>query len=261
MIVGIKCPLTDKNETFDSCLECKSKNLLPCSFTETYLKWLKRENATPHNFPSVTTLTGCLRSIFLQRATDRYINPTDSLYLFRGCGTHKELEGVSLEDKDCLTEYAVEIKLGDRVLKGKLDKYIISKKKLVDYKTIKTIYKKYLPKWEHVYQVNMYRLGLEQKGYPVDTQEVEYYAQELAPGDPMLSAKAKKITNKTLIELANETLNIIETSIESQTIPPYNLTKHPLFELSDKRDNSFEWMCKDYCPVYNECMSLLKEGK
>jgi hypothetical protein len=180
-IVGLK--IKNKEMSFKQALKYAAEKSY---MSKTYLLYLYQSSLTPHDFPSVTSLSNCKRSLWIQKNCDIYADFDAQYAMFQGTMIHSILENVQLGDK-YLKEYKMKIKLGDHELSGTCDLYNTKTKQLIDYKTTKSIIFKevdgklepmYLDKQNYINQLHVYALGLEQGGHEVKSMAIEYFPKQ-----------------------------------------------------------------------------------
>jgi hypothetical protein len=117
--------------------------------------------------PSSATL--CTRQRLLKASEDYWLNPDTVFPLLRGIGLHAALESGDLASHDeMFLSVSLSVKGIVIPLRGRLDSYDPQSRRLVDYKTTSRMDKP-LPTDEHVTQLQLYALLLQENGYPVES--------------------------------------------------------------------------------------------
>lgn len=175
--------------------------------------------------PSASVIAGgAYRQNVLQRLVDYYINIEDSMAMIRGTLIHSGYENVkyprgikTLSEKS----YKVTLPFGDNwELSGKVDKYVVDSRTLIDYKTctkVPDIMKDY-----HLKQLAIYTFLSRENDVPVDWVQIEYQAW-------------------------NDAKVVTDCELPDGSIAP--AIEHPLFT---DRDYFLDWIIEPY--------TLIKEG-
>jgi hypothetical protein len=136
-----------------------------------------RDNPHQGEYVSVTALLGCLRQTYLSRVADAYVRPRTSWYSMRGTLIHEIIEGAEAGD-DIVTEENFSIQLNGIKVYGRIDWYDKRTKHLTDFKSIGDMGIKFIlrdgAKKDHIKQLNMYRVLLEEAGHPVKSASIVY---------------------------------------------------------------------------------------
>jgi hypothetical protein len=249
MVVGFICEKTGERLPFEACLECARTRLnrkLDCRFDEAAIAgMILREK--PGTEISVTMITGCHRSVFINRFYETYVAPSQLYWAFRGQIAHKILEEANLH-KDAVKENRFTRAWEGIEISGHPDLIIPSQKVLKDYKTAKAV-PSYLnkdgviPAYEnHRTQLNLYRWLVP---YEIEEMEVVYFSMDetlICPVEiwPEESSKKSEMTVRRVLE---ENLVPLKMALDSETMPPY----------------ARNWSCEGYCNVSEICFRELKK--
>lgn len=121
---------------------------------------------------SPSSATGCHRQRLLKASEDYWLQPETVFPLIRGTGLHAALESGDAGDEMFLS-VSLSVKGIIVPLRGRLDAYDAASRRLVDYKTTSRM-DKVLPSDDHVVQLQLYALLLQDNGYPVETALIWY---------------------------------------------------------------------------------------
>lgn len=131
---------------------------------------------------------GCARRTILELTEDYWADPESLWAPFVGTAVHQRLE-TGEDHAELLLSLPLRLQVGDTEveipLTGTLDHYDPEYRRLTDYKTTsrefrfydkrrRTYVERELPDPEHVVQTNLYRLLLEEHGYPVESIQIWY---------------------------------------------------------------------------------------
>ena len=242
----------------------------------------QRENDRP---PSTTELISGTCQAYLQREEDYYVNPQENAFSLAGTIHHNKLEDSA--SSDMIAEMPLEYK----GITGIIDLYDKKSKSLIDYKNTGSykaskilglqsrtesdpveVYKRSgswgvagSPKQIKVFyrdpvtadfgdwgwQINFYRLMLEENGYPVDNM----YLQMTIRDGGVHAAKSRGVYNNIyLVEVPYINDDILRTkfldkrdallhSLETKTVP----------EICTPEETWDGRKCESYCPVREVC--------
>lgn len=160
---GWLCVFSEEKKTFSECIDC-SRSPHHCEFTPEMLVLMGRGGrgrVNPMN-PSVTAiLATCLRGTVIKDRFDYYSSPRKAWYLLRGNMVHQILEGTMTKDgwKEVYLTREVTLLDGRKAkLGGKVDKIVLDKLLIRDYKTARRLPTKTKNAYErHDLQLNIYR--------------------------------------------------------------------------------------------------------
>ncbi len=255
MLKGVICEdralVSPEPVEWEECLECAASWQNPCNIPYPVLKAVYEDAQRPHSFPSVSSLTGCIRKSWLMHTTDYYEYPSGRLALLVGTKMHEALELAS-EEAGAEPEIKVKWTTEDGLpVHGTADLYVRVNGHgiLQDWKTAKAIYLRKLPYGHHEIQVNLYAFMLERnelepqrqvdllkmvylsKTGP-DTKTGEHNGIVQFPVEKWEPERAEKfITTRALA---------IQRALDGERIPPK----------TNKR-----WEC-GFCPVVEACKRL-----
>jgi len=253
--------------SFDDCLACAATWKQDCDFTypmiQQMVAGLRRERHTV----TMTNLTGCLRKEILARKLDYYIPLAEEYWRFRGTITHEILAGLKADalqvtemiDRGNRTElkfkgndYLIEKRLhmtfvheGEEYpVSGQVDLVVKPERRLVDWKTAKSVPKYGKPYSNHTTQVNLYRRLCTENEIDIDALEVVYMDMTQCKRTEAIIWPIKRV-NQFLIDR----LVPLWKAIRTNTIP-----RKPT-----KRDDGL-WMCENYCNnvITDECTRLVR---
>ncbi len=222
----------------------------------------------PHKgeYISVTALLGCVRQTYLSRIYDIYVYPKRMWWVMRGQLIHKILED---QPKGIIVEKEFSIVVDGIEVFGRIDYYNPKTKHLQDFKTIGDRGAPFIlkggAKSEHVSQGNMYKVLLEENGYPVDKLSIIYmsmmivfetgttYIQESKSADVEYKIEDVKIYDKEkTIEAMTIKAKILDEAFKTGKLPP------------PPDEDTQKWLCGEtYCSVANHCphYEQMKKGK
>lgn len=177
-----------------------------------------------------------------------------------GNAVHSWLEGDG-EDHELFMGTTIEVPVGDEVvtveMKGTIDKYEAEHKRITDYKTIKGWFrwnaeegkqkKRKVPDDKHVLQINLYRLILEQNGYPVESAQIWYVVPS--------NIDSRKVVEVPLWDLQDTYYHAVELALPVAERILTGKLPEPYTE-----DHENYWLCR-LCPVYKVCQQLHEKGK
>lgn len=202
MIKGFSCPKGYQHGEstwypFDYCLYKCPKKCLELSF----LVLLMEKNLSDVHTPkmiSATSLTGCLREVYLKSKFSIMPTPKDLWFTTRGTLAHSILEPIkervtshelfsNINPDRFLVEqrfgYSFEIEINGEIesvtVSGQIDLYDKEERKLIDYKSIGDNGLAFVldgAKPEHITQTNIYKFLLEKHGYPVNEIVITYFS-------------------------------------------------------------------------------------
>jgi CRISPR/Cas system-associated exonuclease Cas4 (RecB family) len=166
------CMVTRDAITWDDCLECAARGENTCGWDYALLRAMRNDSGRKRVGYHVTEIKACLRKAYYHRTEDQQPQyPSDRMYVVLGTMTHHVLEG---SDHTIWSEVPVQIQLGQHTLYGTVDVYSPVLKRIVDYKTTRSIKPWGLPYGEHEEQVKIYTIMLRAMGLPVETAAIQY---------------------------------------------------------------------------------------
>lgn len=225
-----------------------------------------RDNPHKGEYVSITALLGCIRSTYFSRICDTYVKPRNSWWSLRGSLIHEIIESAEAGD-DIIAEENFSIPLNGVEVFGRIDWYDKRTKHLTDFKSIGDLGIKFIlrdgAKVDHIRQTNMYRVLLEEAGYPVESISIVYLSMMSIVETGTLFVDKKGVEhNIPAIELYDkdkikkfmlERAKIYHLAFEEGQLPP----------IPDEQTR--KWMCSpvychstDVCPYYQE-LELEKE--
>ena len=243
---GWLCVFSGGEKTFNECIAC-SKTPSHCEFTPEMLASMRRgvssSKKNPRN-PSVTQiLKECLRQVVIQDRYDYHLSPRRNWFLFRGNMIHQILEGSLIKDGWKELYQSREIDLGDdRVVEigGKVDKLVMSKLLIRDYKTARRLPTKARSSYgTHDLQLNVYRWIW----WPI------FHADKLR-----LSYIDMSGTKQVKVELMD--IDEVEETIRTKARAYVDALEGK--DLPESVFDSKNWVCR-YCDVKDICEKLNKE--
>ena len=250
MLKGVYCedPELVGREAVDweECLTCAASWQNPCKIPYPILKAIRDDAERPHHFPSVTSLTGCLRKAWLAHTTDYYEYPSGRLALLVGTKMHEAMELASADLANTKVEIPVTWTTDDGIdVHGTADYWyrVNGHSVLMDWKTAKSIVPRRLPYGTHGFQVNMYAFMLannQGERLPVDQLKVVYLSKS-GPGSDnngVAVVDVPMVTPESIRELINRNARDLMEGVENGTPPP---------------KTSERWMCNNYCPLKEAC--------
>jgi len=249
MMEGFICERTHEEIPFNDCLECARSRInrkLDCPFDEATISGMIFHQKRKTDI-SVTMISGCHRSTFIQRHYDYYVYPSQMYWMFRGTIAHKIMEESDLHEDAVIEKRFVKEWEGTKV-SGTPDIIIPSQKVLKDYKTTKSV-PSYLNKDgvilaydNHRVQLNLYRWLAP---HDIEEMEVIYFSMEETKICPVeiWPEESKKKSQMTADRYLEENLVPLQMALDSETMPPYERN----------------WACGEYCSVSAICYSQLKE--
>jgi hypothetical protein len=233
---------------WEECLTCAGSWQNPCKIPYPILKAIRDDAERPHHFPSVTSLTGCLRKAWLAHTTDYYEYPSGRLALLVGTKMHEALEISTAEMANARTEIPVTWTTDDWIdVHGTADLWyrVNGHSVLMDWKTAKSIYPRKLPYGTHTTQVNLYAFMLannQGEQLPVDQLKVVYLSKS-GPGtdnNGIAVVDIQMMAPEAVREFINRNARVLMEGVERGTPPP----KH-----------TERWLC-GYCPVVQGCEAI-----
>lgn len=250
MLKGFTCEKTGEDIPFNECLECAKSRVnrrLLCPFDEATIAGMIRHTRHKTDI-SVTTLSACPRSVFIDRHTEGYSYPSSMYWAFRGQIAHKIMEEGCVHS-DGVMEKRFEKEWRDGMkISGTPDLIIPSQRVLKDFKTTKAV-PSYVNKdgmilayENHRVQVNLYRWLVP---YEIEEMEIVYFSMEetlICPVE-IWPDEAKRKTDMTVDRYMEEHLVPLKMALDSETMPPYAKT----------------WACDEYCGSAETCFRELKK--
>lgn len=196
---------------------------------------------------TVTKLSGCPRSVFIDRHFDHYAYPSNCFWAFRGSVFHLLLEQAQIHP-DAIKEQRFERAWEGITISGTPDLIIPSQKTIKDWKTTKSVpsYRNkdgIINAYEnHRTQLNLYRWLVPHK---ISELEVVYFSMEetlICPVE-IWPDKPQKRADITVNRYFEERLIPLKMALNSGTMPAYSPT----------------WSCNGYCSVSEICHRELKK--
>ena len=232
---------------WEGCLACAHTWGNPCSLPYPLMHALYEDSQTPHSFPSVTSLTGCLRKAWLMRTRDYYEYPSGRIALIFGTWVHDLLEasadGAQPEIK---VQYTTE---GGVTVSGTADLYVPATKTLMDWKTAKQIYLKRVPYDHHETQVNLYAFMLQRNELepqvPVENLRMVYISKS---GPDNKNGTHNGVVQMPVVMWDEDRAR---TFIEKRAWALDQAMKGELVP----RKTKVKWNCS-YCPVVQQCEAI-----
>lgn len=192
---------------------------------EKFLESICRGRELKRDLVHVTEITfPCLRKAWLERRLGQFGTGKDILTLFHGTALHISK---MLPENEMTLSYKGVI--------GRLDEYDPEERVLIDKKSIKKIYKTYLPKPEHIFQLEIYALLLAKANKPVPTEYHILYIEK----DPEQNRLYPCDVTKKIRDFKD---------VEDEVMTAKNLI------LGDSPPPRVcnDWSC-DYCPFVPKC--------
>jgi len=249
MIKGFICEKTNEKVSFRDCLNCAKTRLnrkLDCPFDEAVIFGIIK-NIKHKEGISVTMISGCPRSVFINRHYDTYVYPSSSYWAYRGQIAHKINEEAEIH-KDAVKEKEFEKTWEGIKITGTPDITIPKQRVLKDYKTTISI-PSYTNKNGYVSAYENHRIQLNLYGwlvpYEIEEMEVVYFSMEetlICPVEIWPDEPEKK-SDMTVDRYMEENLVPLHEALESGTMPPY--ARH--------------WSCENYCSASEICYRELKK--
>jgi CRISPR/Cas system-associated exonuclease Cas4 (RecB family) len=261
------CMVTREPLEWDDCLSCAAQGLNTCGWDYALLRAMKQDDDRKRVGYHVTEIKACLRKAYYTRTEEsRPQFPSDRMYMVLGTMTHQILEN---SDHAIWAEVPVQIKLGHHALYGTVDVYSPTLRRVVDYKTTRSIKPWGLPYGEHEEQVKIYTLMLRAMGLPVLSAAIQYidlsgpskcpYCKQgtLSPGNTTFTCRncGKDFDNDRLhngaalyeVELDDKELCEIEQALKARL----ETLDHALAE-KDPPPAEPGWLCR-YCTFRSIC--------
>jgi len=255
MLRGVLCedPSLDTREPVDweECLGCAASWQNPCSLPYPVLKAVHEDCLRPHAFPSVTSLTGCLRRSWLMHTRDYYDYPSGRLALLVGSQMHAALE-LAAEEAGAIPEIKVRWTTQDGIqINGTADLYVRVNGSgvLQDWKTAKAIWLSKLPYGTHAVQVNLYAFMLEhnelEPRHPVDVLRMVYLSKsgpdtKNGEHNGVVQINVDKWDAGVAEQFLNTNARTLGRALDDGTPPP---------------KTSERWLCS-YRPVVQQCEAI-----
>lgn len=289
----VLCP-NGQTKTFDECIACKEDDqCIHITIRETLFEqnanWIKTEH-TGSNI-TASTLTGCLRNVYLERTVPYAAAPESAWYSLRGTLIHKIIERPDMDNPYLRRS---EMRLASEIdgvrLSGQIDHYqerFLKEGLLLDYKSIGDNGLQYIihdgAKPDHVWQTNIYAWLARQNGYTVNRIQVVYMSlmQVVATGtnatlhEYLANPPAKTGKRKNMIGLPRLVKRYPSGKQKWQCfyrIPQVQVLtddeiiaymRPKIFELQQAYqyaamppmadDEMRKWKCADYCHVRAHC--------
>jgi len=243
--VGWLCSFTDKPKSFKECMAC-SKSDEHCEFTPEMFYVMQRvsSSAKDPNNPSVTQiLKQCLKQVVIQDRYDYRVYPRRSWFLLRGNMIHYLFEDTMPKDgwKELYNSREITLSNGRKILVGgKVDKLVVEKKLIRDYKTTRKIPTMRSTGYgTHDLQVNIY-MWIWWPVFHAEKLRLQYIDMS---GTKQVKVPCMPIAD--VEKLVREKTEAYVNAIEGKGLPPG--------EFDPKN-----WVCK-YCDVSDLCKNLTKE--
>ncbi len=168
----VVCSAGKGTMTVGECLDCARRTgLPPCGFEHTMLSAMYGAFTEDRSKEiHVTDLTKCIRKAFLDKTTIVPEMPHEKLAAFSGLAHHALLEAKA----DTAAEAEMVVSLDGVV--GRVDS-LNEDGVLIDYKTVKEIYRDRLPYGEHDLQLNIYAYMLRRMGKQVNGIRLVYISR------------------------------------------------------------------------------------
>ncbi len=153
-------------------MACAARGDNGCGWDYALLRAVRDDSIRQRVGYHVTELKSCLLKAYYTRTMESQPQyPSDRMYVFLGTMTHHILEG---SDHQTWTEVPFQVRLGNHDLYGTVDVYSPALKRIVDYKTTRSLKPWGLPYGEHEEQVKIYAIMLRKLGLAVDSAAVQY---------------------------------------------------------------------------------------
>ncbi len=176
-----------------------------------------------------TIVFPCLRKGWFERRLGQFGNAKDTITLWIGRGMH----GIPMLSQS-------EVQLSWNGIDGSIDDYDKASNTIIDKKSIKKIYKSYLPKPEHIYQLECYNVLLVKNGFkPVEEAHIVYIEKDPEKHEVVDCNVSKKIRK---VEDVAPQMQQAKEQILSESPPPRVVN---------------DWAC-DYCSFVNQCFTNFK---
>lgn len=216
-----------------------------------------REDGGRHLSPS--SANDCVRKAVLKEREPYDLNPEKLWAAFVGNAVHNNFEEDDDSDelKELFLSTTLQVDIGDGivvevVLKGTIDRYNVTHKRITDIKTVSE-FMKYNPVLKrgadrvaadtnHQLQLQLYKLLLEDNGYPVEEAFVWYVQTYKEARRNVFSLDLME--TEDIREMATELAVEVAEYLYDGTIPEAFLPEHPLYVF-----------CA-YCPVLQQCQKL-----
>jgi len=231
VIVGFKCPEGKGNVSFEECLKCAASHENTCQFDYPILASMQH-NLRKEDGISVTSLLNCLRKVVLQVRNDVYPAPGELYYAFRGQLFHAVIAQAQADGAVC--EERFERTVAGITLSGHPDVIYPEHKKLVDYKSTRSIPKDDTPYANHKIQVNLYRY-LAAPQYEVEHLEIVYFDMS-----NVKRVKVPVMSTSSLMGWLVPRLKKLKTALNGGKLP-------------EKAGSEGVWQCDGYCPFTSSC--------
>lgn len=167
---------------------------------------------------SPSAAAGCPRFRILAMSEPYWLVPEKQWAALGGTAWHGLFERYAAGESELHLRLDLQVPLGEQTvpfeLRGTLDAYDPVHRRLLDYKnTEKFKYREAGGKWvnkvfpapEHVVQANLYRLLLEQNGYPVEQAQIAYFQSGVDP--------ARRVVEVPLWRLEDAYLEAVEQAM------------------------------------------------
>jgi len=168
---NIMCPYERGELPMSECLRCAFTNenqQYGCGYSYPLLNSIYQRSNRPGIH--VTDLTSpCARNVYYRKMHPAPINPSSMLLANVGTAVHTHIEDKVFDDEHVWTE----MKLDAFGIVGSADLYL-SNGTLIDIKTKRWMKIEHVPSQDHVVQINIYRVMLQNMGYEVNDMYINY---------------------------------------------------------------------------------------
>lgn len=245
-LVGWKCVKDGSDKSFGDCIQCAMTDE-HCEFTPEMLAYMARDSRRRKSIEriSVTTLTkDCLRQIVIQDRYDYRMTPRRAFFLLRGNLMHAVLEGALTSDgwQEVTQRRTIELPDGRKiVVEGRVDKLVIDKGLIRDYKTSIRLPSNTMTNQNHALQLNIYRWIW----YPIfhatrlRLQYIDMAGTKQVKVDIMPIEEVEELIRRKAFDYVK--------ALESESIP-------------EDEYNKSQWWCR-YCDVPDICKAINEEAK
>ena len=242
--VGVKCKCKPSGAPWDSCIICASSGRgvqHHCQWSPEILAAMKpgeRDEAI-----HVTEVcSSCLRRTYFMRTVGYYVTPENAYWRARGSLMHTGIQATGYRP-DLWIEREVRGVIDGIDVVGRIDCYDPLTQTLRDFKTTKRCPDRrarngYVTPWDdHVAQVNVYKLLLEENGVAVKHLEVVYLDMETS-----IRCLCPTWERKKVVDYLRRQVRQLSEALQSKVAPPY----------------SWCFLCEGYCDVKDTCHAHLE---
>jgi len=279
-IRGIVCEHTGEDVTIDYCLNCARSWHNPCHFIYPVVKHIVNDfDRSSHRDTEihVTDITSpCIRNVVIQKLIDYTVRLTDRIYLIDGTMVHKLIESVSDSSYKQEQDIIWTTQDGTEIL-GTYD-ILTNSGILIDIKTSRGLNPKWLPRDEHVWQLNIYRVILNHN-IPSSVKTMEAIYKDMNGPQKCKTCRGKLFLGEHAIptcsrERCGKKYPNAHSGYIRIDIPRYDdediicMIEMQARIIKDALDNKIipeipsklaDWVCS-YCAVKKECHRLESEG-